>query len=98
MVPTEAIRSGISRNHRSVLGLLRDFHAWLHSILPGLDGAIRVALLAGLVRGTDGREYDLPVRLLQYDVSRDALVRIRSFRSAGLERLGGYSVAGYGHY
>ena len=49
MVPAEAIRSGISRDDRSVLGLLRDFHARLHSPLPGVDGAFRLTLLTGVV-------------------------------------------------
>ena len=72
--------------------------AWLHSLLPDLDGAICVVLLAAVVRDSDGRKLDLSFRLLQYDVPWNTLVCVRSFGAAGLEPLGDNSVVRCGSY
>src|SRR5205814_2169325 len=85
LVPTETIRDRISCDRGFVLDLFRHFRTRLHSLLPGLDGTVRLALLAGVVRGSNGCKQHLSVRLLQYDVSRDALERLRSVRATGLE-------------
>ena len=81
-----------------MLDLFCHFRAWLHSLLPDLDGAICVALLAAVVRNSDGRKLDLSFRLLQYDVPWNTLVCVRSFGAAGLERLRDNSVVRCGRY
>ena len=81
-----------------MLDLFRHFRAWLHSLLPDLDGAICVVLLAALVRDSDGRKLDLSFRLLQHDVPWNTLVCVRSFGAAGLEQLGDNSVVRCGRY
>jgi len=98
LVATETIRNRISRDHCFVLDLFCHFHAWLHSLLPDLDGAICVALLAAVVPDSDGRKLDLSFRLLQYDVPWNTLVCVRSCGPAGLERLGDNSVVRSGRY
>lgn len=81
-----------------MLDLFCHFRAWLHSLLPDLDGAICLALFAFVVRDPDGCKLDLSVRLLQYDVPWNTLVCVRSFGAAGLERLGDNSVVRCGRY